>query len=256
MESFDRAAEYYDAQFTNTCIGIAQRERVWKIVNSLTQSDKQNVLEINCGTGKDASIWHQKGHEILATDGSQKMIDVAQQKYPKIQFKQLDINNIKDLDSSYSLVFSNFGGLNCLSPEELKSFFTKVNSKLERNGSLYLVIMGKKCLWDRFFMILKRNWKDRNRRNTTEGIPVNVDGETVTTWYYSPKDIAQLSAEYFKVSKRKPIGLFIPPSYLSKTFEKRRFLLAILKSMDKLLSFSFLSNHADHYFIHLTKKTQ
>ena len=105
-------------------------------------------------------------------------------------------------------------------------------------------------------MVLKKRAKERNRRNTSEGIPVNVDGETVTTWYYSPKEIQQLAQNQFDVKLKKPIGLFIPPSYLAQTFKKRKTLFSMLKTMDKYVSFPFLSNYADHYIIHLMKKRQ
>lgn len=256
MSSFDLAAKDYDKQFTTTCVGIAQRERVWNYVNAIGTVANKKVLEVNCGTGKDASIWHSKGHSILATDISQKMIDQAKKKYPMIDFRKLNITDLGILDDTFDIIFSNFGGLNCLSPDELNRFFNNAHSRLNPGGSLQLVIMGKKCLWDRLFLILKGRRKERNRRNTTAGIPINVDGESVMTWYYSPKEIRALAEGKYDHIRFKPVGLFIPPSYLAGTFEKRKFSFALLRFLEKSLSFSFFSNYADHYFISMTKKAQ
>lgn len=254
MENFDQAAELYDNQFTNTQVGIAQREQVWKAISKLNISKSAKVLEINCGTGEDARRWQEQGNEILATDISPQMLAIAKQKSSLIQFQQLDIKCIDQLEGKYDIVFSNFGGLNCLNSDELASFFQQARNKLNNNGTLILVIMGKKCFWDKCFLILKGKWKERNRRNTSKALEVNVDGTNVKTWYYTPKEIQHLAGKNYQTTYLKPIGLFVPPSYLANYFEKKKGLLNFLRFLDKFLSFRFLSNRADHYIISLKKK--
>lgn len=252
VDSFDLAAKDYDETFTNTCVGKAQRDQVWKAIG--VNNSALSVLEVNCGTGKDANIWHSKGHTILATDGSSEMIKTAQKNYPHVPFAQMNLQNVRQRDETYDILFSNFGGLNCLSPEQLSSFFLDIYSKLNSGGSMQLVIMGKKCLWDQLFLVLKGRKKERSRRNTPNALAANVDGKEVLTWYYSPHDIRVLTEGQYDISKCTPVGLFVPPSYLANAFEKRKFVFRILTTLDKLISFRFLSNYADHYFINLTKK--
>jgi len=254
MENFDQAAEFYDNQFTNTKVGIAQREQVWKSISKLKISTSAKVLEINCGTGEDAKRWKKRGNDILATDISPGMLAIAKQRSPSIPFQQLDINFIDQLEGTYDTIFSNFGGLNCLNPDGLESFLQQAKSKLNNNGNLILVIMGKKCMWDKLFLIMKGKWKERNRRNTSNALEVNVDGTSVKTWYYTPKEIMQLTGNDYYKTLLRPIGLFVPPSYLANYFEKKKGLLNFLRFLDKFLSFPFLSNRADHYIISLKKK--
>ena len=68
-------------------------------------------------------------------------MDIAKKKYPKVDFQVLDINVIHELSDQYDLIFSNFGGLNYLSPKELQAFFEKAKTRLTSNGKLMLVIM-------------------------------------------------------------------------------------------------------------------
>jgi len=254
MSNFDLAAASYDDQFSNTCIGKEQRRQVWKCIEKYIRLETPNVLEINCGTGEDAILWSNKGAKVHATDISEAMINIAKEKHPQIDFEVLDVNHLDHHSGSYDLIFSNFGGLNCLSPTQLKAFFQSTKEKLNPDGTLQIVLMGGKCWWDKLFLILKGRWKERNRRNSSEGIPVNVEGKMVTTWYYSPKEIEQLAMGLFDIESKHPIGLFIPPSFLAKAFERHKIAFSMLKFLDKFLTFSFLSNRADHYFVSLKLK--
>lgn len=278
-KDFDHIAKKYDQDFTNSEIGKKQRIAVYtylknRKIDNIDQNDiAQKILEVNCGTGEDAIWFAKKGHTVLATDISTEMIQVAKKKangIKHLKFRQLDINNlntIKLLDESntenqqpktnnkFDLIFSNFGGLNCLNKEELNTFFKNTSKLIHKNGKLILVIMPKNTLWERFYFILKAQFKNAFRRNTNNAIKVNVDNKTVLTWYFNPKDIKKLCGSYFKVIKTKPIGFFIPPSYLENYFRNHKRLLRILDKLEnKINRFGFLSRFSDHYLIELELK--
>lgn len=252
---FDKHAKNYDTVFTNSLIGKAQRDRVYHFLNSFLHKKKLNILELNCGTGEDAHYFSRLGHRVLATDISSEMIKTAQKKYPKINFQQLDINliNTNTFQEKFDFIFSNFGGLNCLTPNELKKFLEISSSILTPNGRLGLVIMPKSCLWEQFYYLLKRQTKNAFRRKSKKFILANVDGISVPTWYFNPKYIKKNTNNY-KVIITKPVGIAIPPSYLEPFFKNKKLLLQILIWKEKLLSFSFLAKYADHYLIILQKK--
>ena len=42
------------------------------------------LLEIGCGSGRDTSFMYKNGYDIVAIDGSQKMISVVQKSYPEL----------------------------------------------------------------------------------------------------------------------------------------------------------------------------
>lgn len=254
MSDFDGAAISYDEVFTFSSVGIAQRKQVWDHIKRINLADNKKVLEINCGTGEDAKQWLDLNMSVKSTDISPKMVELAKSKFPDISFETLDINDIKKCQTNYDLLFSNFGGLNCLSNEKLRSFICEVHKQLPNHGRMILVIMGKKSLWDRMFLILKGKWKERNRRNTESFIDVNVDQTPVKTWYYSPKEVQSLASSKFETEGVYPIGLFVPPSYLASRFENKKRLMKFLEFLDRLFSFRFLANYADHFLIVLKKK--
>jgi cyclopropane fatty-acyl-phospholipid synthase-like methyltransferase len=216
---FDIASHQYDDIFTYSNIGKAQRKLVFKYINPIIQQEKKlSILELNCGTGADAIEFAKLGHDVIATDISEGMIEVANAKpHPKnVTFKVQDINTITEATFSqkFDFIFSDFGGINCLSPKQLETFFETATNLLEPNGKLAIVLMPKNCIWERLYFTLKGDKTKANRRNTTESIVANVDGVGVDTWYYNPKEISAVADTFFETKKVKPIGITIPPSYL------------------------------------------
>lgn len=261
-KDFDHIAKNYDQEFTYSEIGKRQRNAVYRYLKRL--SNKLNILELNCGTGEDALWFAKRGNTVLATDISEKMIKVGQEKakgIDNITFRQLDINNINVIlsnpetseeKSKFNLIFSNFGGLNCLNKEELHTFFNSASNILSKKGKLILIIMPKNTLWESLYFLLKGQFKNAFRRNTNKDINVNVEGKDVKTWYYNPKKIKELSKDKFIIIRKKPIGFFIPPSYLENYFKKHERLLRILDQLEKRIGkFGFLSRFSDHYLIEL-----
>jgi hypothetical protein len=93
-----------------------------------------------------------------------------------------------------------------------------------------------------------------NRRKTSSFLEVNVDGTMVKTWYYSPSEVKKLADPHFEANQLKPIGLFVPPSYLAKFFSNKKRILNLFLFLDKMFAFKIFANYADHFFIVFNKK--
>ena len=265
--AFDSIAASYDAEFTHTLTGRLQRDRVYAILSELLgEGAGKKVLELNCGTGEDAVWLAQSGCEVLATDIAEGMIAIAREKQGtlpaefsnKLQFQTLAAESISLLpkDHSFDLVFSNFGGLNCLSPEQLAQVAKGAEGKLRAKGLMIAVVMGRKCIWETFYFLLKRQWKKAWRRRSQTPIAARLSDEVqVMTWYYSPSEFSRLFAEQFQVLTAYPIGIAIPPSYLDPFFRSRPTWLKGLQWLEqKLGRKAGLANYADHFLIVLQKR--
>jgi ubiquinone/menaquinone biosynthesis C-methylase UbiE len=256
---FDIASKQYDTTFTFSNIGKAQRHMVFKYLKPiLNQGKVLSILELNCGTGADAIHFGDLGHRVTATDISEGMICRAKAKvYPKnVSFKTQDINSLdtQSFDKKFDLIFSNFGGFNCLSKRQLESFFNKTKDLLDTNGKLVMVIMPKQCLWEWLYFTLKGDFSKAKRRQTSEAIVANVDGVNVKTWYYNPEEIVSLAETLYTKKRIRPIGIAIPPSYLENSFLAKPPCLSILKRIDTMLKGAFWAKYADHFLIELIKK--
>lgn len=250
-ESFSHVANAYDRNFTHTSIGLKQRQQVHKSVLALLNR-KMSVLEINGGTGEDALFLAAHCDSVLTTDISPEMLSIAKAKTAHLQNVEtlvLDINKLEGtMDKQYDLIFSNFGGLNCLSPRELNNFISTALNLLAPKGFLIAVIMGRKTLWERFYFWIKKDYQESKRRRNKSAVETNVERKKVSTWYYSPQEIEAMSPKSLRLVQLKPIGLFVPPSYLQTYFKNKSNTLAFLHFMDGFFG-RFWSDYADHYCI-------
>lgn len=258
--SFDEYASEYDAHFTFSHIGKLQRARVWYYMQDALIVPK-NILEINCGTGYDAMELAKQGHTVTATDASGKMIEVAKARKKdgavktKPYFEQAKFSELKEKlqGQKFDLIFSNFGGLNCIDAVELKKLSADLAELLTSNGKMVFVIMARKCGWERLYFTLKGNKTRANRRRSKNGVQTMISTSTFNTWYYSPQEVEHIFEEHFSMEAVYPVGLFIPPSYLEAYFAKYPTQLKVLAVLENLFATSMLSNYADHFVIELNR---
>jgi SAM-dependent methyltransferase len=255
MANFDHTAHNYDCNFTHTPIGIGQRKLVFKALsNCYTITDQSNILELNCGTGEDALYYGKLGASVISTDISSQMVKIAESKtenLPKVTCEVLEINHLKNFNTtpSLDLIFSNFGGLNCLTASELQNFMNNAFTKLKPKGVLALVIMPEFCLWETLYFTSKLDLKNAFRRKKTTGVRANVDGKGVHTHYYSPAHFKKIKNKFTTI-QITPIGFFTPPSYLNPFFKSRtRFLENLIQKDENNLDKPYLASFSDHYLI-------
>ena len=106
-----KTLSYYE----NNAKHLSQRYESAKVdhIHSLllnTFPPKSYLLEIGCGSGRDASFMYQKGYDILAIDGSREMIAEAKKCHPELA-GSLEVIKIPD-----ELHFepSSFDGVYCI----------------------------------------------------------------------------------------------------------------------------------------------
>jgi len=106
----------------------------------------------------------------------------------------LDLTNPNEFnfEQKYDLVFSNFGGLNCVDKESLKNITLFISSILNDRGRIIFVLMPKICLWESFYFLLKLKFSSVFRRASTKPLNVQLNGGNVRTFYYSPKELINL----------------------------------------------------------------
>lgn len=256
---FDTAALDYDSDFTNSVIGKMQRQWVYHHFSEIISENQfKDILEVNCGTGEDAIWLANQNFNVTATDISTAMISLAQNKsnHKNLIFNKVNINDISNTfkDRKFDLIFSNFGGLNCLSEIQLELFFKNAAELLSEKGKLVLIIMPGNTLWEQFYFLVKGKFRSAFRRKK-KAVTANVNGEKILTHYYNPKEILTLAEYYFNFKQQNPIGFFVPPSYLEPFFKNKTRWIAGLNALEKkITNCSFLAKYADHYLIAFEKK--
>jgi ubiquinone/menaquinone biosynthesis C-methylase UbiE len=259
--AFDHTASGYDATFTHSEIGSRQRAIVWKYLEKHLPTQPLRILEINGGTGEDAIFLAQKGHHVTCTDIAENMVAAGRNKandaQVKVKFQQLDITRLSEesFAEPFDLVFSNFGGLNCLDAKALQELSINLPKILQPNGQFIAVIMPRYCAWESWYFFLKLKWGKMFRRRKKGPLMVHVEGEQVPTWYYSPSRIKKLFKSHFSYKRKKPVGICIPPSYLEPLMQRNKWLLRMCSKMEGFWGrISAMSGASDHYLIELEVK--
>ncbi len=284
--AFNTLAAAYDAAFTHTITGRLQRQRVWHFARQRFEHLKSGavrVLELNCGTGEDALWLARQGFRVLATDVSPEMVALAQKKVdalPEGGQIAVAVCDARQLQawlktdggksrralpsppssetgvSPFDVVFSNFGGLNCLSPEEMGRFGLAMRSALLPGGHFVAVVMGRFCAWETLYFLLKGRLRQAFRRLRRGPVAARLDAHSaVQTWYYSPREFAAFFPD-FEVSAVRPIGIWLPPSYLDPFFRRFPRLMAVFNRLEMFFNAGFWARGADHYLISFVRSVE
>ena len=237
---FDQIASEYDHIFTDSLIGRAQRDVVWK---SLTRTFKpnENILELNCGTGEDAIFLGGRGISLFACDASQQMIAMAEQRLchqtPSLPvvFCHLPTERIKELnpETMFDGAFSNFSGLNCV--DDLGAVAVALTDLVKEGGHLLFCFSNRFCLIEVVHFLVRGQWQKACRR--WSGHTVATFGELKLPVYYpSLRQIRRYFAPHFTLQSYIGVGVTVPPSYCEKWACRHRSAFRVLCRLEQILS--------------------
>ncbi|WP_228452054.1 class I SAM-dependent DNA methyltransferase [Chryseobacterium sp. G0186] len=216
-EYYSNLAESYDENRFGNSYGkyIDRQERTF--LQSFFQDKRYSkVLDLGCGTGR---LLNFATH---GTDFSEKMLNVARQKYPDKKLMLGEISGIPFYDE-FECIFC-FHVIMHQNQEETKAFLNECHQKLSKNGTLifdYPVKTRKKSVSPR------EDWHAGNS--------------------FSALDILQLSRDKWVVKNTTGV-LFFPIHRFPKTV--RKFFLPL----DILLCRTFLKNWASYHITVLEKQ--
>ncbi|HEX5413021.1 MAG TPA: class I SAM-dependent methyltransferase [Terriglobia bacterium] len=218
--AFDEIAETYDAAFTNSATGSAQRKTVWKEIDR-TFTAGQRVLEINCGTGVDALHLAARGVQVTACDSAPRMIAVARGRAEvaahsvMVDFRVLANERIETLqrEGPFDGIFSNFSGLNCI--PDLSLLGGDLAQLLKGRGKMVVCLFGRFCAWEMFWYLSQGNVRKAVRRFMPGERPATLSGSSeFNIWYHSVRALKKAFTPHFRLLAWKGVGLAVPPSYL------------------------------------------
>ena len=252
-EAFTRQSVIYDENEKANPTLKWMREKIRKhALAFLNPGDK--MLELNGGTGTDAIFFAQNDIFVHSIDISGGMIEQIKKKVNdyklsnKISFQQCSYTELnKIINTKFDFIFSNFGGLNCLSDlGTVTKFFPAL---LKDKGKVCLVVMPPVCPWE-LIKVFSANFKFAFRRLKSNGAPANIEGIHFTTYYFNSKDILKALGKNFELVKLEGIAVFTPIPQMEKFPKKFPRLSKFLNKLDEFLSGYFPFNRiGDHLII-------
>src|SRR5258708_14295097 len=215
--------DQYDAG--NTIIQY-KRERVRGHVLQYLPSNS-SILELNAGTGEDATYFGRLGHRVHATDIAEGMQQALREKIvrqeltDRITTELCSFTTLEGLRNKgpSDLIFSNFAGLNCTG--ELDKVLHSFAPLVRPGGWVTLVILPPFSLWETA-MLFRGNFKTAFRRPLSgrKGAPAHVEGVHFRCWYYPPSFVRGALKGSFEQIKLEGLCTIVPPSYIENFVEK------------------------------------
>jgi ubiquinone/menaquinone biosynthesis C-methylase UbiE len=252
--AFDRIAQDYDRRFTDSLIGRAQRDAVWKVLTSTFRTNDK-VLELNCGTGEDAIFLAAKGISVFALDASPQMIARAEQRLqhnsPQIPvvFCELPTERIGELhpETHFDGAFSNFSGLNCIA--DLGAVACSLARLVKQDGRLVLCFSTRFCLIEILYYLALGQWRKALRRCKGYN-DVMIDGARFPVYYPSLRTIRRSFAPDFRLYSCTGIGVAVPPSYLEGWARQHPRLFLLLRRLEeRFATLPVLRSTGDHVLL-------
>jgi len=250
---FERLAPRYDELWTDTPVGRAQRNAVWRVVDELFHAGDR-VLDIGCGTGEDAAHLAARGVVVHAVDASPAMVaqararggfTVAQatigeprpQGSGALSFSGSPSALAADSPSSESRLkagcghdcppyfdgaLSNFGVLNCI--EDLTTTARALGALIRPKGYLAICTIGRFCGWE--MLSPKRAFR-------------RLPGRAGDVYYPRVRQLRTTFAPNFDLLHWTGIGMLVPPSYIKLPARVVR----VLERMDRIAPLRFCADH-------------
>jgi SAM-dependent methyltransferase len=240
-------AARYDALWTTTPIGRAQRNLVWRDMDPLFQPGDR-ILDIGCGTGEDAAHFAARGVTVLATDASQAMVQVAQAR--GVTATMCSAEELTQIGGTFDGAISNFGALNCV--EDLSTVAGSLAVLVRPGGSVAICILGRFCAWEALYYGVRLQWSKAFRRLAGHALACPSPGlQGIVVHYPTVSEMRAAFAPDFELRRWTGIGLCVPPSYVKLPAA----LVGLLAACDRFLArLPLLRALSDHRLSLLVRK--
>lgn len=134
ISTYGKIADKYSNQYFNDLTDIPYIDKFLKNIPS-----KGRILDIGCGPGQFSQYITKNGFHVIGIDYSQEMIEIARTKVPAVEFKHMDMRNLKFEENSFDGILSAYSLIHITSediPDTLKEF----NKVLKPGGYIEIIV--------------------------------------------------------------------------------------------------------------------
>jgi len=136
------------------------------------------ILDVGCGTGRDAKAFTDMGFEIVGIDFSERMIELAKKIAPKAEFELMDFRELKFKNESFDAIWFNAAFFK-IKKDEADKVLSEVYRVLKCGGFIYVSV----------------------KSGETEGFDVVNGEEKFRSLYTEEKIISVMEKNKFKIIK-------------------------------------------------------
>jgi SAM-dependent methyltransferase len=253
---FDNVADDYDHHITGNRMNRLLRDRSLAHLRTLFRGSR-HLLEIGCGSGMETMPLLREGHEILAVDISQRMLDVVRQKAhqegldEQIRFLRLRARDLDEVSKGYGTgsfdgVYSTYGALNC--EPDLRFLPGALSHLLRSNAAFVAGVYNRWCLFEIIGYSATGQWGRAFGRRSNP-VPVGSSRFCIDVYAHSVRDFTDLLGDLFQIVRIEGVPVVLPPSDLTLYSEKYARHFDRLARWDSALGRAWPLNHLGDHFL-------
>ncbi len=262
-QAFDAVAPDFDQRFGRWASVQAQRRAVRRELLAAFPPGS-SLLELGGGTGDDAVFLASRDRRVLLTDAAPAMIECARLKVrqanleDRVAVQQAALEDLGPLAGfragwacpPYDGAYSNFAALNCVA--DLAGVARSLAPLLRPGANVLLVVFGRVAVGEIALHLLKGDPRTAFRRFARGDVPARLGGRAFTVRYPGPRTIAADFAPYFRLVRRRGIGIFVPPSAAEPAVSRWPRLVRLLELLDRAAG-APLALLGDHVLLHFVR---
>src|ERR1700736_1728220 len=111
-QGWERVADKYDSVWSTS-----PRQFIPPLLDAAQVSAGMSILDVGCGPGYVSTAAAARGAKPIGLDFSKEMIAIAKKKFPNIEFREGDAQDLPFADASFDRVLANFALLHLSDPE-------------------------------------------------------------------------------------------------------------------------------------------
>jgi SAM-dependent methyltransferase len=238
--AFDAVAPTFDARFGAWRSVAAQRRAVRAELLRVFPA-RGRILELGGGTGVDATFLAERGFEMLLTDPSPAMVELARAKLAPLgslariaageDAEEFAANYLAEGGAQFDGAFSNFAPLNCVA--DLGPVARGLARLLKPQARAMLVLFGTFCPGEMMVEVLRGRARQALRRCKRGQVPARLAKHEFDVVYHRRADLVRAFAPWFVLEKRVGIGVAVPPSAAEPWISEQPHLLAAMEMFDR-----------------------
>jgi ubiquinone/menaquinone biosynthesis C-methylase UbiE len=133
---WQRVADRYDSTWASST-----RQFIPPLFEMAELREGMSVLDVGCGPGYVSAAAAERGALPVGVDFSSEMVSIARQKFPKIEFREGDAQDLRFYDASFDRVLVNFALLHLAEPERA---FAEASRVLKSGGRFAFTTWARK----------------------------------------------------------------------------------------------------------------
>lgn len=145
MEKFEISVKRFNdfaSEYAKRFMNIDSYQKHFEEFSNMIEKQQPKILELACGPGNVTRFLKKKfpESELIAIDLAPRMIELASQTVEGVDFRLMDVRNIKSLNLKFDAIMCSFC-LPFLSKSDTDKLISDCSDMLIENGVLYLSTM-------------------------------------------------------------------------------------------------------------------